>query len=214
MSEYPTNKAGAAYGTGYCDAQCPHDIKWIAGEANVKGWEPSPTDPNAGHGHYGTCCAELDIWEANMMSTQMTVHSCEKPGPVRCEGVECGDDPDDRYKGECDKNGCDFNPYREGAHDFYGPGPGFQLDSTKPMRVVTQFITSDGTDNGTLKEMRRFYIQDNKTVANPYPSYAVGKEYDATSPPLVVTRGMPSSSHRPWSHVACPPHPTALGCDT
>ncbi|CAK4346242.1 unnamed protein product [Aphanomyces euteiches] len=20
------NKAGAAYGTGYCDAQCPHDI--------------------------------------------------------------------------------------------------------------------------------------------------------------------------------------------
>jgi len=100
---------------------------------------------------------------------------------VRCEGVECGDDPDDRYKGECDKNGCDFNPYREGAHDFYGPGPGFQLDSTKPMRVVTQFITSDGTDNGTLKEMRRFYIQDNKTVANPYPSYAVGKEYDAIS---------------------------------
>ena len=30
-SKYPTNTAGAAYGTGYCDAQCPHDIKWIAG---------------------------------------------------------------------------------------------------------------------------------------------------------------------------------------
>ena len=27
LSEYPGNKAGAAYGTGYCDAQCPHDIK-------------------------------------------------------------------------------------------------------------------------------------------------------------------------------------------
>ena len=27
-----TNKAGAAYGTGYCDSQCPQDIKFINGE--------------------------------------------------------------------------------------------------------------------------------------------------------------------------------------
>ena len=27
-SKYAGNKAGAAYGTGYCDAQCPHDIKF------------------------------------------------------------------------------------------------------------------------------------------------------------------------------------------
>jgi cellulose 1,4-beta-cellobiosidase len=26
------NKAGAKYGTGYCDSQCPHDIKFISGE--------------------------------------------------------------------------------------------------------------------------------------------------------------------------------------
>jgi cellulose 1,4-beta-cellobiosidase len=32
MGNYPNNKAGARYGTGYCDTQCPHDIKWIAGE--------------------------------------------------------------------------------------------------------------------------------------------------------------------------------------
>lgn len=31
VSKYPTNKAGAAYGTGYCDAQCPQDIKFING---------------------------------------------------------------------------------------------------------------------------------------------------------------------------------------
>jgi hypothetical protein len=30
-SEYPNNKAGAAYGTGYCDSQCPQDIKFING---------------------------------------------------------------------------------------------------------------------------------------------------------------------------------------
>ena len=31
------NNSGAKYGTGYCDAQCPHDIKFISGEANVDG---------------------------------------------------------------------------------------------------------------------------------------------------------------------------------
>lgn len=31
LSEFATNKAGAKYGTGYCDAQCPHDIKFISG---------------------------------------------------------------------------------------------------------------------------------------------------------------------------------------
>lgn len=35
MAKYSTNKAGAKYGTGYCDTQCPHDIKFINGEANV-----------------------------------------------------------------------------------------------------------------------------------------------------------------------------------
>lgn len=35
MSRFPTNKAGAKYGTGYCDAQCPHDIKFINGEVNT-----------------------------------------------------------------------------------------------------------------------------------------------------------------------------------
>ena len=30
-AKYPTNKAGAKYGTGYCDSQCPHDIKFIGG---------------------------------------------------------------------------------------------------------------------------------------------------------------------------------------
>jgi cellulose 1,4-beta-cellobiosidase len=32
MSRFPTNKAGAKYGTGYCDSQCPQDIKFINGE--------------------------------------------------------------------------------------------------------------------------------------------------------------------------------------
>lgn len=31
LSKYPTNKAGSKYGTGYCDSQCPTDIKFING---------------------------------------------------------------------------------------------------------------------------------------------------------------------------------------
>ena len=30
-SKYPTNVAGAQYGTGYCDSQCPRDLKFIDG---------------------------------------------------------------------------------------------------------------------------------------------------------------------------------------
>lgn len=32
LAKFPGNKAGAKYGTGYCDSQCPKDIKFINGE--------------------------------------------------------------------------------------------------------------------------------------------------------------------------------------
>jgi cellulose 1,4-beta-cellobiosidase len=66
--DYADDKAGADYGVGYCDAQCPHDVKFINGEGNSEGWNPSPSDPNAGVGKYGSCCMEFDIWEANSIS--------------------------------------------------------------------------------------------------------------------------------------------------
>lgn len=31
LSKFPSNKAGAKYGTGYCDSQCPRDLKFING---------------------------------------------------------------------------------------------------------------------------------------------------------------------------------------
>lgn len=34
------------------------------------------------------------------------------------------------------------------------------------MTVVTQFITSDGTDDGDLIEIRRIYVQDGKVIPN------------------------------------------------
>ena len=73
---YSGNAAGAEYGTGYCDAQCPHDIKFISGEANCEGWIFSETDPNSGTGKWGSCCAEMDLWEANGRSQAFTTHPC------------------------------------------------------------------------------------------------------------------------------------------
>merc|ERR1711957_803428 len=49
---------------------------------------------------------------------------------------------------------------------FYGPGSDFTLDTTKPMTIVTQFVTADGTDDGDLVEIRRFYVQDGVKIGN------------------------------------------------
>merc|ERR1711967_126785 len=65
------------------------------------------------------------------------------------------------------KNGCDIQPHRLGTHDFFGPGSSFQIDSTKPVTVTTQFITNDGTDHGKLTEVRQFYQQEGRTIEHP-----------------------------------------------
>jgi len=166
MGAYPLNKAGAKFGTGYCDAQCPQDIKFINGEANILDWTPSPNDPNSGTGSYGSCCFEMDVWEANSNSNAVTPHPCSKFGQTRCTGDPCGNGSGERYDGWCDHDGCDFNPYRMGNTTFYGNG--FSgVDTSKPFTVVTQWVTSDGTDNGDLTEIRRFYRQNGRTIAQP-----------------------------------------------
>lgn len=34
MERFDTNKAGARYGTGYCDAKCPKNLRFISGEVS------------------------------------------------------------------------------------------------------------------------------------------------------------------------------------
>jgi len=179
MSKHPGNKAGAKYGTGYCDAQCPHDIKWINGEANVLDWKPSDNDKNAGTGRYGTCCVELDVWESNSMATAYTPHVCSVQGQYRCDGVQCGDMPNNRYNGVCDKDGCDYNSFRQGNKTFFGKG--MSVDTSSKFTVVTQFITADGTDSGPLSEIRRLYVQNGKVIPNSFTSFDGIKAYNSIS---------------------------------
>jgi cellulose 1,4-beta-cellobiosidase len=169
------NAAGAKYGTGYCDAQCPHDLKFINGEANILNWQPSPNDPNSGSGQYGTCCNEMDIWEANKISSAYTAHVCTVNGPTRCSGTQCGDG-DNRYGGICDKDGCDFNSYRMGVKSFYGAGS--TVDTSKKITVVTQFITGS---SGDLSEIRRLWVQDGKVIHNSAANWSGLKPYDSIS---------------------------------
>jgi len=170
--------AGAKYGTGYCDAQCPHDIKFINGKANVEDWKPSETDANAGTGKYGSCCTEIDLWEANSISTAFTMHACTEQN-YACTGTDCGDNGADRFKGVCDKNGCDMQANRLHGSDakFWGPGSGNKIDSTKPVTVTTQFITADGTDSGEVTQVKQFYTQNGQTIE--HPQYSVnGNQHD------------------------------------
>ncbi|KAI9930742.1 hypothetical protein MW887_011499 [Aspergillus wentii] len=171
MAKYSTNEAGAKYGTGYCDSQCPRDLKFINGQANVEGWEPSDSDANSGVGNHGSCCAEMDIWEANSISNAVTPHPCDTPDQTMCEGDKCGGTySNERYAGTCDPDGCDFNPYRMGNTSFFGPGK--TVDTNSKMTVVTQFITDDGTSSGTLSEIKRFYVQDGVTIAQSSSTYS------------------------------------------
>lgn len=96
----------------------------------------------------------MDIWEANSISTAFTAHPCLlNTGPTTCTGPSCS---------LCDKDGCDFNSYRQGNKTFYGPGPHFTIDSTKKITVVTQFATL----LGVLTDIKRLYVQNGKVVAN------------------------------------------------
>merc|ERR1712050_454686 len=89
-----------------------------------------------------------------------TMHACSEGVQQRCSGTDCGDNGPDRFKGLCDKNGCDIQAYRLGNKNFFGPGSQFQIDSTKPITVTTQFITNDGTDHGKLVEVKQFFLEE------------------------------------------------------
>lgn len=93
------------------------------------------------------------------MATAYTPHSCDTITQERCDGDGCGGTYSaDRYGGTCDPDGCDFNSYRMGDETFYGKG--LTVDTSKVFTVVTQFI------GNPLTEIKRFYVQNGKTIPN------------------------------------------------
>lgn len=99
------------------------------------------------------------------MGVAYTPHVCNVHGQVRCDNaVDCGDGNDNRYRGICDKDGCDFSSFRLGDKEFIGPGK--KVDTTKKITVVTQFITSNNQASGDLTEIRRIYVQNGQVIQN------------------------------------------------
>jgi cellulose 1,4-beta-cellobiosidase len=107
----------------------------------------------------------MDIWEANQFAEAVTPHPCSSTGLAR---TDCTSGSACSAGGICDPAGCDFNSWRMGNQTFLGPGSGFTIDTTKPIQVVTQFISSDGTANGDLVEIRRKFVQNGKVFDNSY----------------------------------------------
>ncbi|KAG9042902.1 hypothetical protein FS837_010271 [Tulasnella sp. UAMH 9824] len=163
MSTEPGNKAGAAYGVGYCNAKCPRDLKWVKGKANTEGW--TAISSTSGIGNNGACCNEMDLFEGNSISSDFAGHPCSSTvtGLYQCSGSDCGT-TSSPYGGVCDPLGCEYNPYRNGATTFYGPSK--TVDTNKKFTVVTRFITNTGTAAGTLTEVRRFWIQNGVVIQN------------------------------------------------
>lgn len=55
------------------------------------------------------------------------------------------------------------------------------MDSTKPVTVVTQWITQDGTDNSDLKEIKRYFVQNGKVIENPTMKFSGAEQYNSLS---------------------------------
>lgn len=145
-----SSSAGAAYGTGYGDAQCPRDIKLINGVVNTQG-------------EIGACASEFDLAESNSRGWQgATVHPCKHEfGVQTCFGASgCGEGTS-RYTAECDKDGQGWNPYQLGNKTTYGKGVAYTINTEKPFRVRTQFWTDSA---GNLDKIVQILEQDGKSA--------------------------------------------------
>jgi Glycosyl hydrolase family 7 len=75
LSKYSGNKAGAKYGTGYCDSQCPKDMKFIAGEVS----RPS----TAWRYLWPTSAFRLTVWAGLLPPTTPTLETDNTVPAVR-----------------------------------------------------------------------------------------------------------------------------------
>ncbi|KAE9382158.1 carbohydrate-binding module family 1 protein [Stipitochalara longipes BDJ] len=171
LSQYPGNKARAAYGIYYCNAQCPRDLKFINGQANADGWNASSNSASSGTGNHGSCCTEMDIWEANSISSAFTPHSAKHASQTICTGNACrGAGSSNRYGGSINLDGYNFNSYPIGDTTFYDPG--ITIDTTKVFTIVNQFLTDTGTPSGTINQIKRFYVQNGVIIPNSISTIA------------------------------------------
>eukprot|EP01060_Flectonema_neradi_P024530 TRINITY_DN3346_c0_g1_i1.p1 TRINITY_DN3346_c0_g1~~TRINITY_DN3346_c0_g1_i1.p1 ORF type:complete len:466 (+),score=109.21 TRINITY_DN3346_c0_g1_i1:46-1443(+) len=175
----PSNTAGALYGTGYCDAQCPGDMHFVKGKANI----PIEGGPNkVTESAFKACCNEMDLWEANNVSTAYTPHPCQMPNGTSFAGTYACTGSNEECRKTCDHAGCDFASYRlqyfntkdRSKVNFWGNNK--QIDATQPVSVTTQFVETDGK----LSAIRRVYKQNGKIIQNMNATFGA-KTFDSVT---------------------------------
>ncbi|KAJ4161916.1 hypothetical protein BFJ63_vAg13185 [Fusarium oxysporum f. sp. narcissi] len=163
-SEAKGDKAGARYGTGYCDATCDLGQRFVEGRANYDGWVPSKHDPKLGKGRLGACCASFVLWEGNIESTDFSFSPCLPPWYHTCKDEKCST--------RCFAFGCSWNPNGNRQKPFFGPGPTNTIDSTKKFSVVNQwFAQQTPRVIAILKTRATYYIQDGKLYRSAPSDY-------------------------------------------
>jgi len=132
------NQGGAEAGTKYCDAQAVG----------------------------GTYCSEMDLFEGNTAAQQITTHGCIDQCASYSDDAQCKHRAD--KNSICDHSGCGMNPFRYGPgtgyadtafnDGWYGSGSQYQVDSSQPFTVTTQFHTD---------HVERFYTQNGQRIELP-----------------------------------------------
>ncbi|TFK34296.1 concanavalin A-like lectin/glucanase domain-containing protein [Crucibulum laeve] len=146
VSKLPNSLNAALYFSkmemdGATGIQCLRDIKLIQNEANVARGNPSDSHLNARAGSWGACCNEMDIWEANSISTAYTPHPCTAPSLTHSTGAL------GRYDTVCDPDSCDFNSFCMA-------------------RKASMARASPKSTTGDLKDISHMCVQDGKVSHN------------------------------------------------
>lgn len=133
-------------------------VPWAAAAPRlISGRSPTPPPPSSDKAG-GPLTRDR---ESNAYAYAFTPHACKNNKYHVCETDTCGGTySEDRFAGGCDANGCDYNPYRMGNHDFYGKG--LQVDTSKKFTVVTQFKPD---------RLTQFFVQNGKKILAPAPTF-------------------------------------------
>lgn len=106
------------------------------------------------------------------MGMAYTPHPCQTSAQHMCQGDNCGGTySSSRYAGDCDPDGCDWNPFRMGNKNFYGAGK--TVDTSKKFTVVTQFKGS----GSSLSEIKQYYVQNGQKIYQPNSTWPTLEGY-------------------------------------
>lgn len=137
----------------------------------------------------------MDIVEANTAAIAVTPHTCSAPSAAG-------------QFTKCDKGGCSANSRKQAPPDAFGPGTDYTVDTTRPFRVATSWIT--GAD-GNLTSIVSTFSQGASSFSMAHTDALCGASYlagmtralaDGMVPALSVWGDTSSGSDMTWCVIS------------